>query len=342
MELSWATYRIECTHPFGLSRGTVNYYDIVYIYLTGDGFIGRGEAAPSKRYDESTSAIVDLLEKGIEIPSLDDEYESWENKLTGQTIGIKALESALSMAALDWWCQRDEIPLHQLLHANKDATPQTSFTVAIGDLDEIPQKIKEAKPYAIIKVKLGTDEDKEIINAVRGCTDKPIRVDANEGWTLAQGIEMCQWLSERNVQFVEQPLPSDSLDESSVLRDESPLPIFADENSISAEDIPKIAYAFDGINIKLMKCGSLFEAKRMIESARKHDLKIMLGCMVESSIGITAAAHLSPLVDFADLDGNLLISNDPYQGVSVENGKLVLPDGNGAGITLRSGIEGLI
>jgi L-alanine-DL-glutamate epimerase-like enolase superfamily enzyme len=144
------------------------------------------------------------------------------------------------------------------------------------------------------------------------------------------------------VQFVEQPLPSDSLDESSVLRDESPLPIFADENSISAEDIPKIAYAFDGINIKLMKCGSLFEAKRMIESARKHDLKIMLGCMVESSIGITAAAHLSPLVDFADLDGNLLISNDPYQGVSVENGKLVLPDGNGAGITLRSGIEGLI
>lgn len=336
MELSWETYRIECTHPFGLSRGTEDYYDILYVYLLGDGIIGRGEAAPSKRYDESTPKIAEVLESGIEIPSADDILESWEAGLTAQAEGIKALESALSMAALDWYCQKDGLSLHQYFNAEKENTPVTSFTVAIGEIDNIPQKIREAKPYTIIKVKLGTEEDKDIINAVRDCTDKPIRVDANEGWTLEQGIVMCQWLSERNVQFVEQPLPADALDETSVLRDESPLPIFADENSLTSEDIPKIAYAFDGINIKLMKCGSLFEAKRMIDSARKHDLKIMLGCMVESSVGITAAAHLSPLVDFADLDGNLLISNDPYKGVGVENGKLVLPDGNGLGVSLRS------
>ncbi len=341
MELSWETYRIECTYPFGLSRGTADYYDILYVYFLGDGIIGRGEAAPSKRYDESTPQIVEVLENGIEIPSPDDILESWETGITAQAEGIKALESALSMAALDWWCQKDGISLHRYFHAEKENTPLTSFTVAIGEIDNIPQKIREAKPYSIIKVKLGTDEDKNIINAVRGCTDKPIRVDANEGWTLEQGIEMCQWLSERNVQFVEQPLPAEALDETSVLRDESPLPIFADENSLTSEDIPRIAYAFDGINIKLMKCGSLFEAKRMIDFAREHDLKIMLGCMVESSIGVTAAAHLSPLVDFADLDGNLLISNDPYNGVGVENGKLILPDGNGLGVSLKGKIEGL-
>lgn len=341
MELSWETYRIECTHPFGLSRGTADYYDILYVYLMGEGIIGRGEAAPSKRYNESTPNIADVLEKGIEIPSPDDILESWEAGLTAQANGIKALESAISMAALDWRCQRDGIPLYDFFNAEKDHTPLTSFTVAIGEIENIPQKIQEAKPYSIIKVKLGTDQDKDIINAVRECTDKPLRVDANEGWTLEQGIEMCGWLSERNVQFVEQPLPADALDETSVLREESPLPIFADENSLKSEDIPEIAYAFDGINIKLMKCGSLFEAKRMIDSAREHDLQIMLGCMVESSIGVTAAAHLSPLVDFADLDGNLLISNDPYTGAVVEKGKLVLPDGNGLGSALREETGGL-
>lgn len=341
MELSWATYRIECIHPFGLSRGSADYYDIVFVYLSQNGIIGRGEAAPSKRYGETSAKIVSVLEKGIEVPDTDDILESWEIGLTAQADGIKSLEAALSMAAIDWWCQKEETPVYQYFKANSNNTPLTSFTIAIGGLDTIPQKVKEADPYSIIKVKLGTDEDREIINAIRGCTDKPIRVDANEGWSLEQAVTMCAWLSGQNVEFVEQPLPANDLDEMSVLREESSLPIFADENSLSSEDIPEISYAFDGINIKLMKCGSLFEAKRMIDSAREHDLKIMLGCMVESSVGITAAANLSPLADFADLDGNLLITNDPYRGVTVENGQLVLPSGKGLGVSLDSKVEGL-
>ena len=149
-------------------------------------------------------------------------------------------------------------------------------------------------------------------------------------------IEMCKWLKEQGVEFVEQPFKSTNLKDTAKLREKSPLPLIADENSLSSSDIPKIDGVFDGINIKLMKCGSLFEAMKMIKMARERDMKIMLGCMIESSVGITAAAHLSPLVDYADLDGNLLISNDPYSGVTVDDGKLVLPQGDGLGISLNS------
>jgi len=155
---------------------------------------------------------------------------------------------------------------------------------------------------------------------------------------------MCRWLAGQNVEFVEQPFPAAKLNQTAILKTISPLPIFADENSLTAADIPRIAHAFDGINIKLMKCGSLFEARKMIQLAREYDLKIMLGCMVESSVGITAAAHLSTLVDYADLDGNLLITNDPYQGVMVHKGRLQLPRSAGLGITLKepySEVKGL-
>ena len=216
--------------------------------------------------------------------------------------------------------------------------PHTSYTISIGDIDLISEKVNEGAPYSILKVKLGmgVDKDKEIMRAIRLETDKIIRVDANEGWDLETGIEMCQWLSEKGVEFVEQPFKSTNLKDTAELRKKSPLPLIADENSLQSGDIPGIEGIFDGINIKLMKCGSLFEALRMIKMARDRDMKIMLGCMIESSIGITAAAHLSPLVDYADLDGNLLINNDPYEGVAVEDGKLILPEGNGLGISLNS------
>ena len=216
--------------------------------------------------------------------------------------------------------------------------PHTSYTISIGDIDLISEKVNEGAPYSILKVKLGmgVDKDKEIMKAIRLETDKIIRVDANEGWDLETGIEMCQWLSEKGVEFVEQPFKSTNLKDTAELRKKSPLPLIADENSLQSGDIPGIEGIFDGINIKLMKCGSLFEALRMIKMARDRDMKIMLGCMIESSIGITAAAHLSPLVDYADLDGNLLINNDPYEGVAVEDGKLILPEGNGLGISLNS------
>lgn len=341
MKLSYATYRLNCTHPFGISRSTHDYYDIVYVYLEGEGILGRGEAAPSNRYNESTPVILSILEAGISLPERMEDPISFSDQVLPQARGIKSLEAALSMVILDWWCRKEELPLYKFLDANPDTTPKTSFTISIGNMDLIPQKIAEAEPYHILKVKLGMGEeqDKFVIENIRRETDKLIRVDANEGWNLETGITMCKWLADRNVEFVEQPFKSDNLADTASLRKQSPLPIIADENSLSSADIPRIASVFDGINIKLMKCGSLLEGKKMVELARKHDMQIMLGCMIESSLGITAAAHLSPLVDYADLDGNLLINNDPYRGVDVVDGRLVLPTGIGLGAAVDSRYE---
>tara|TARA_B100001778_G_scaffold464_1_gene389 strand:- start:603 stop:1637 length:1035 start_codon:yes stop_codon:yes gene_type:complete len=337
MDFHFETYRIECTHPFGISRSSHSHYDIVFIYLEFDGLVGRGEAAPSNRYSESTERILSVLDNGIVVPDNIYDIDSFCTKLSDQCENIKALEAAFSMAALDLWCQINKKPLYKYFNADPDQTPQTSFTISIGDMDLLPQKIKEADPYNILKVKLGTDliKDKSIIEHIRRETDKTIRIDANEGWDLETGISMSYWLADNNVEFIEQPFKSSNLSDTAKLKNKSPLPIIADENSLNASDIPCIENVFDGINIKLMKCGSLFEAVKMVYMARERGMKIMLGCMIESSVAITAAAHLSPLVDYADLDGNLLINNDPYTGVTVQNGKLILPQENGCGIQLN-------
>ena len=335
MNLDYTTYRIICSHPFGISRSTHTYYDIVYIYISDGEYIGRGEAAPSVRYDESTNQIITHLKS---IDNIDnnlnlEEGAFWCKKNSN---GISSLEAALSTAWLDLWTKKNNSRISGYFNSGKNML-YTSFTIAIGDLDLIPKKIEEAKLYNILKIKLGINEqhDKNIIKLIRKETDKIIRVDANEGWDLDTGKKMCKWLADHNVEFVEQPFKAQNLIDTAKLRDSSPLPLIADENSIKSSNIPDIAHAFDGINIKLMKCGSLFEAKKMIDLARKYDMKIMLGCMVESSIGITAMSNLSPQVDFADLDGNLLIDNDPYIGVKVVDGKLKLPSGDGLGLTIN-------
>ena len=335
MNLDYTTYRIICSHPFGISRSTHTYYDIVYIYISDGEYIGRGEAAPSVRYDESTNQIITHLKS---IDNIDNNLNLEEGAFwcKNNSNGISSLEAALSTAWLDLWTKKNIRRISGYFNSGKNML-YTSFTIAIGDLDLIPKKIEEAKSYNILKIKLGINEqyDKNIIKLIRKETDKIIRVDANEGWDLDTGKRMCKWLADHNVEFVEQPFKAQNLGDTAKLRDVSPLPLIADENSIKSSNIPDIAHAFDGINIKLMKCGSLFEAKKMIDLARKYDMKIMLGCMVESSIGITAMSNLSPQVDFADLDGNLLIDNDPYIGVKVVDGKLKLPSGDGLGLTIN-------
>jgi L-alanine-DL-glutamate epimerase-like enolase superfamily enzyme len=343
MELTFTTYRIKLNHTFGISRSAYDWYDIVYIFIKDGEIIGRGEAAPSLRYNESTERILSILKQKIKLPvDCSNRDEIW-NFILPQLKEVKALEAAFSMALWDWWGQKCEKPVSDLLNIKMDKMPITSFTIAIGELDEIGQKIDEADPYHILKVKLGTPKmDKEIMTEIRRHTDKVIRIDANEGWEPETALGFTKWLADQNVEFVEQPFPADQLDHSAALKDKSPLDIYADENSLDSADIPRISTAFDGINIKLMKCGSLEEGKRMINLARFYDLKIMLGCMVESSVGITAAAHLAGEVDKVDLDGNLLINNDPYLGVKVIDGKLVLPNSNGLGINLNSGSENLL
>ena len=344
MKLSFTTYRIFLKHPFGISRSTNNWYDIVLVFLKDGDIIGRGEAAPSLRYNESTERILYILNKGVSLPETNSKnIDNILNFVYPQISGIKSLQAAFSMAAWDWWSQKKNKPLYSLLDCKNINLPKTSFTIAIGTLKEIEKKVEEAKRYHILKVKLGTPyNDKEIIKEIRKFTDKKIRVDANEGWDFDTSVEMCNWLSYQNVEFVEQPFPAKDLEKSKKLTEISPLDIYADENSRFTSDIRKIKDSFNGINIKLMKCGSIEESIKMINEARKYKLKIMLGCMVETSVGITAAAHLASMVDKVDLDGNLLIDNDPYKGVKVVNGKLFLNNFSGLGLKLKNNDNSLL
>ena len=337
MEIDYRIYRIKLNHSFGISRSKNDWYDIVIVYLIYDDIVGVGEVAPSTRYNESIEEVVSLLKNGIKLPEgIFDYQKTWEY-IYPQLNGIKALEMGINMALWDWRGKKEGKPLYQLLGIKNPNMPLTSYTIAIGDLNTIGTKVEEAKPYSVLKVKLGTPKlDKEIIKEVRRFTDKVIRVDANEGWDLDYALEMCKWLAEYNVEFIEQPFPANKLNQTFKLRQYSPLDIYADENSIISDDIAIIRDAFDGINIKLMKCGSIEEAIDMIKVARMYDMKIMLGCMVETSLGITAASHLADLVDCADLDGNLLINNDPFIGVKVVDGKLKLPGGSGLGVELNN------
>jgi len=250
--------------------------------------------------------------------------------------GQGAAAAAVDMALYDLAGKRLGVPLYELLGIDPGNTPVTSFTIGMDTPEIVEAKVEEAADYAVLKVKMGSDDDRQVLETVRRVTDRPLRVDANEGWSLEDAVSRLEWLEEMGVELVEQPLPEGELEAMQELRRLSPLPLFADESCHRATDIPRLATAFDGINIKLMKCGGLGEALRMIAVARAHGMQIMLGCMVESSLAITAAAHLSPLVDHADLDGNLLIGNDPFEGVTIEGGRLVLPDAPGLGVRPRT------
>lgn len=336
MEFHYSTYRTRLHHTFTISRSSRDFYDVVFVYLTTGGVTGVGEAVPSDRYGEPFERFMEIL-KDFEVPDV-DESKSLDDILDAilpRCLGVKSLEAACDIAAHDLWGKIAKTPLYERFDAVPERAPLTSFTIGIDKLSVIKEKLQEAKPYPILKVKLGTGNDKAIIRAIRAATDKIIRVDANEGWTLDEAEKMCNWLSTQNVEFVEQPLPAQAIDDTCLLKERSPLKIIADENCMDSRDIPNIAHAFHGINIKLMKCGGLREAFRMIQLAREMNLNVMLGCMIETSVAITAAAHLSPLVDYADLDGHLLINNDPYTGARVEGGRLILPSAFGLGVRLR-------
>jgi L-alanine-DL-glutamate epimerase-like enolase superfamily enzyme len=212
----------------------------------------------------------------------------------------------------------------------------TSFTIGIDTPEVVRRKTADAAPYRIIKVKLGRDNDRELIETIRSVTDKPITVDANQGWTdRDEALRMSEWLAARGIVFIEQPMPKAQVDDTAWLRERSPLPLIADESVQRLADVAKARGVFDGINIKLMKCTGLREAHKMITLARALDLKVMLGCMTETSCAISAAAQLSPLVDWADLDGALLIKNDLFDGATIVDGRITLPDRPGIGIVKR-------
>jgi len=333
IQLRHHTVDLELRHTFRLARGGSDSRRILVVEIEHDGLIGRGEAAPIARYGQDAASAARAAEA---MAARMDNPRAFESAAARAAVaGEPAAEAAVDMALRDLAGKRLGVPLYELMGIDPSSMPVTSFTIGMDTPDVVEQKVREAAGFEVLKVKLGADDDRRVLETVRSMTDCPIRVDANEGWTLDDALSRLEWLQEMGVELVEQPLPADQLAEMRELKKKSPLPLFADESVARAEDIPRLADAFDGINIKLMKCGGLGEALRMIHVARAHGLKIMLGCMVESSLAITAAAHIAPLVDHVDLDGNLLITNDPFIGAEVGEGKLVPPSEPGLGVRER-------
>lgn len=337
LSLKWYVKRITTKFEFKIARSAESFYDVVILELSDGELTGYGEAAPSQRYEKGPGAIQDLLSQNktkIEQVAIED-AEDRQSQLEIMFPQSYSLQAALDTAFWDLHGQRMGEPLWQSFGATKDLVT-SSYTIGISDLSAIPAKIAEAQDFPILKIKLGTDYDRDIMRAIRAETDKVLRVDVNEGWkTLDEAKRGSEWLAEENVEFLEQPMPANQLDDIAKLRDFSPLPLVADENSVRPEDIPRLVGAYDGINIKLMKCGGLTNARKMVDLAHRHAFDIMLGCMVETSIGISAMSQLGSYARWLDLDGNVLLADDPFLGVGNQAGKIILLEKPGLGIEPR-------
>jgi L-alanine-DL-glutamate epimerase-like enolase superfamily enzyme len=338
LKLTHEVLELETAHPFGITRGTQSVYRAVWVRLTDqDGAEGWGEANPSSYYGETADTVVAAL--GRLAPLLKDadpfDLETIEWKLWNSIKGNAAARVAVSAALHDLVGKRLGVPLWKLWGLDPAKAPASSFTIGIDEPAVIKRKVTEAAQYPILKIKVGTADDEPILRAVREATDKKIRVDANCGWTATQAIASLPMLKEFGVELIEQPLPPDDIEGLARVRRASDLPIIADESCNTAADIPRLAGAVDGINIKLAKCGSLREALRMIAVARAHHMMVMVGCMIETSIGITAAAHFTPLLDVVDLDGAALLKKDPFTGASIAGGRITLPTAPGLGVARR-------
>lgn len=339
IRLTFRTFDLQLRHTWTIARGSRNVATIILTDLACDGTHGFGEAAlsTSARYGETRDTVLQFLSK-VDLRHCRDlfEVEDVLEYVDRIAPGNYAAKASLDIAIHDWIGKKLGVPLYRLWGLNKEKTPLTSFSIAIDTPENMMRRAEEASEYPLLKIKVGRDNDRDIISSIRRVTQKPLRVDANEGWrSKEQALENIKWMEDQGVEFIEQPLPTSQLAETAWLRERVHMPIIADESVGRIHDIVQLKDAFDGINIKLMKCGGLAEAYKMIHAARALRMKVMMGCMIESSVGITAAAHLSPLIDYADLDGNILVGNDPYAGVQVVQGKLLLNDQPGLGVTPR-------
>jgi L-alanine-DL-glutamate epimerase-like enolase superfamily enzyme len=340
MKLSHEIVALRTTHPFIIARGGSSEYRVVRVTLTdADGATGWGEAAPSKHYGETADTVVAALPVLASVLEGADAWslEALEHGMAKALRFNASARAAVSAALHDLAAKRLGVPLYRMWGLDPSASPLTSFTIGIApDEATLRERVREAADYPVLKIKLGSSWDERIMRVVREMEPtKVLRVDANAAWTPKHALEMIPLLKELGVEFVEQPLPAHDIVGLRFVRERSALPIVADESCLVSTDIPALEGAVDGINIKLAKCGGLREALRMIATARAHGMLVMCGCMVESSLGITAAAHLAPLLDCADLDGAALVSNDPYAGATILGGAIELPTAAGLGVSLR-------
>ncbi|QRN95375.1 dipeptide epimerase [Archangium violaceum] len=334
LPLTVRTIELPLRHAWTISRGTSTSKRNVLVELREGDLVGRGEAAPNVRYGESAETVTEALQKLAPVLEGADlrHFRVLSERIEEALPGNHAAKAALDIALYDLAGKRLGAPLYRMLGLDAARMPLTSFSIGIDDPETLVRKVREAEPYPVLKVKLGAQSVRETFGAVRAATPKTVRVDANEAWAPEEALKHIEWLAGQGVELVEQPLPAADTEGAKWLRQRSPLPLVADEAVMMAVDVPKLAEGYHGINVKLQKCGGIREALRLIETARSCGLKVMLGCMVETSVGIAAAAHLGPLVDWLDLDGNLLISADPFRGHPVEQGYIRLGDGPGLGV----------
>ncbi len=335
LKLSFKPNELKLRHAFNLARNSRTTTPDVLVQLEYDGIVGYGEASMPPYLGESIESVTKFL-GNLDLGQFNDPFRIEEilSYVDGTAPDNRAAKASVDIALHDLLGKIMGQPWYKIWGLSPEKTPNTSFTIGIDKADVVRQKVDEAAPYKVIKVKMGLDNDKELVEIIRSKTDKPLCVDANQGWTdKEKALDMCHWLKERGCMFVEQPFDKKMIDETAWLRERSPLPIIADEFCQRIPDVMRAYQVYDGINIKLMKSTGLHEAYKMAVLAKSLGMKLMIGCMTETSCAISAAAQLAPMADWVDLDGNLLIANDSFDGVKVVDGKITLTDKSGIGAT---------
>ncbi len=332
--LRFRPYELQLRHVFTLAGSSRTTTADILTELEWNGIIGYGEASLPPYLVETQDSVSQFL-SGLDFSRFNNPLfiENIMDYVDGVAAGNHAAKASIDIALHDLAGKVLGQPWHRMWGLNPADTPPTSFTIGIDTPEVVRQKTADAADFSVLKIKLGRGNDKEMIEAVRAVTSVPLFVDVNQGWTDRQeALELCQWLAEKGVVFVEQPMDKTRKEDIAWLTARSPLPIIADEAVQTFDDVLLCHGVYSGINIKLMKCGGLRAARKMIALARALGMKVMIGCMTETSCAVSAAAQLSPLVDWADLDGNLLISNDLFEGMTVIEGKVTLSDRPGIGV----------
>src|SRR5699024_9606172 len=341
-DLDYHIAKLELAQPFTIARGTKKTVPNVIVKLSKNDITGYDEADPNKRYGEDALKVSDFL-KQLPVTFFDDINTARQlaAKLDERT-SLQSAKSAVEMAWWDWQAKKEDQPLWKRWNLSSNKTPATSYTIGLDAVEVMQQKVEAAEDYPILKVKLGTGRDREIITAIREVTGKAIRVDANEGWeSLDEAKRQITFLADQNIELVEQPMPASMSAEMKQLKRWSPLPLMADESFKGDEDLNEVAQSFHGINIKLSKMGSLTKAMDVIQQARERKLEVMIGCMISSSLAIAAGALLGVQADYVDLDGHLLITSDPFEGLRLDQQKqVILSDRPGLGVSVSSGPDG--
>ncbi|MFN0157190.1 MAG: dipeptide epimerase [Bacteroidota bacterium] len=335
MQLRYTPYTLELKHQFTIATSTRSTTPVVLTEIEHDDIIGYGEASLPPYLGETQRSVSEFFAHlNLDKYSSPSDLEAILTDVDGLAPGNHAAKAALDIALHDWIGKKVGQSWHGLLGLDPRKSPYTSFTIGIDTKDVIRRKVEEAREFRILKVKLGREDDGELIETIREMTDVPLRVDINQGWNdREEALRKIEWLATQGIELVEQPFPRERLDDHAWLKERSPLPIVADEAIVRLSDIRNAVGVYDGINIKLMKCTGMREAYRMMGTARALGLKVMLGCMTETSCAISAAAQLASLADWADLDGALLIKNDPFTGATLEDGRIVANHTPGIGAT---------